>query len=70
MYTLYSFKPFKKAVFTSIWYQDQPKTDARDIMVMMEVYLATGAKLSSKSNPFLWENPLATNLRLEKQIPK
>jgi hypothetical protein len=41
MYTYFSVTTFKKEVFTSIWCNFQPITEVIEIMVLIEVYLAT-----------------------------
>jgi hypothetical protein len=44
---LLSIRPFRNAVFTSIWWIFQPISAAMEITALIEVYLATGAKVSS-----------------------
>ena len=57
-----SFKnPFKKALFTSIWYNLKFIMHAMEKRIRIDSCLATGAKDSSKSMPSTWVYPWATN---------
>lgn len=47
MYTFSPITAFKKTIFAFIWYKGQTKIVAIDIMTQIEVYLATGANISS-----------------------
>ena len=57
-------KPFKNALLTSIWYNFISWCDAYARRIRMASSLATGAKVSPKSNHSTWENPFATSLAL------
>jgi len=53
MYAFSLIRPFRKEIFASISYKGQPKTYARNSITLIEVYLSIGAKVSSKSIPYL-----------------
>ena len=64
MYTSSFRKPLEKEHWTSIWNNLMPTWDTNANNKRMASNLTIGAKVSSKSVPFSWLYPLATNLAL------